>query len=1073
MRLAGQEKVGFYPTPSITVELLSSWFKAQGFWRLLDPCCGTGEAAALLAERIGGEYEAWGVEIAPDRAAEAATRLSVYNAAWQHTKADKESVSLLFLNPPYDYSSDDQRTEIEFLRTGIPTLVKGGILVYIIPQHLLRYKACAHLLAGHFDSFVIRRFPGETYDLFRQVIVLGQKRRQYHHPTEQEIAAIRLVADLDSDQLEELTAREEPLFSIPTAPKTAKLRLTIIPVNLQIALAAALPWPEEMQVVQNPERDFRPALPLRKGHVAMVMSGGLLDKVRLVDPDGSKILAKGRVVKRVNTREEESEDEARTTIIRRERFAATVAVLKETGDITIVENVDQLTEFMERYGEQLAEQILRRKPLYNLRPTREEWTTVSSLGKNRKPLRGQLEPGLLEAQKHVAIGAARVCREHRSVIIQGEMGVGKTSIALAALELLNGFPAIVLCPPHLVPKWCREAQEVLPGVHVAEVRSISDVDRMVRNWRNGVLGKRVIAVVASTAAKLGSGWKNTPAVRYTIPEDPSARKQFAAALRRYQEQGNEKVSARREALEAAIPYFVCPQCGSMLVDEKGNPISVTDLGKKPLKCDACGTPVYDFGQGNYHRWPIAEYIYRKYRDVFVTLVADEVHEYKAQDSDRGIAFQYLVNATRYQIALTGTLYGGKATSIFWLLYRLGIGNVRRDFSYDDERRWVDLYGVWETREVLSKNTETYGVYNATRRHQVSVREKPGVSPAILERIIGQVIFIDLADLGIAMPPYNESYGPIKMTEAQGNQYRKLDQTLRSLAIKNRRFLSLWLQWTLSRPNSCFRHEVVNLLMENNPYVTGGMTGVILDLPEVVEEGALLPKEEWLVEFVRSEAMLGRKTLVYVRQSDSRDIQPRLKEVLESRGVRAEILRARVDARKREAWIGKILGGLDCLICNPGLVATGLDLVGFVNGVYFEPQYSLYVLWQSMRRVWRIGQDHPVKIVFLGYRGTMEENAIRVIGQKMRAGQLLLGKEIASAIALEDDDEEGLLYELARSMLEGKNLPDLTTLFAASIVETPSSLGSPTVPSPVLRITCSAPTQLTLPGFEGLVTKRKR
>ncbi|MEA3396094.1 MAG: hypothetical protein U9R05_01360 [Chloroflexota bacterium] len=37
---------------------------------------------------------------------------------------------------------------------------------------------------------------------------------------------------------------------------------------------------------------------------------------------------------------------------------------------------------------------------------------------------------------------------------------------------------------------------------------------------------------------------------------------------------------------------------------------------------------------------------------------------------------------------------------------------------------------------------------------------------------------------------------------------------------------------------------------------------------------LLPKEEWLVNFVKAERAAGRKVLVFVRQSGTRDIQSR-------------------------------------------------------------------------------------------------------------------------------------------------------------------------------------------------------
>jgi hypothetical protein len=67
------------------------------------------------------------------------------------------------------------------------------------------------------------------------------------------------------------------------------------------------------------------------------------------------------------------------------------------------------------------------------------------------------------------------------------------------------------------------------------------------------------------------------------------------------------------------------------------------------------------------RWSIAEYIKDKASGRFQILIGDEVHEYKAKASDRGVAFHQLVEASRYTLTLTGTYFGGKSTSIFWLL----------------------------------------------------------------------------------------------------------------------------------------------------------------------------------------------------------------------------------------------------------------------------------------------------------------------------------------------------------------------------------------------------------------------
>jgi superfamily II DNA/RNA helicase len=95
--------------------------------------------------------------------------------------------------------------------------------------------------------------------------------------------------------------------------------------------------------------------------------------------------------------------------------------------------------------------------------------------------------------------------------------------------------------------------------------------------------------------------------------------------------------------------------------------------------------------------------------------------------------------------------------------------------------------------------------------------------------------------------------------------------------------------------------------------------------------------------------------VYVRQTGKRDIQDHLVLPLEENGLRVTVLGGNVDPRKREEWIAKRADRLDVLICNAELVKTGLDLIQFSSVVFYEITYSLYTLWQAVRRVWRLGQ----------------------------------------------------------------------------------------------------------------------
>jgi SNF2 family DNA or RNA helicase len=286
-----------------------------------------------------------------------------------------------------------------------------------------------------------------------------------------------------------------------------------------------------------------------------------------------------------------------------------------------------------------------------------------------------------------------------------------------------------------------------------------------------------------------------------------------------------------------------------------------------------------------------------------------------------------------------------------------------------------------------------------------------------------------------------------MTDEQGAQYRSMASSLRDRALQNRRYLSSWLQWTLARPNSAFRDEIVEI-DETGLGEKAGIKTQLMELPAVVVDENL-PKEQWLVDFCRSERQQGRKVLIYVRQTGTRDIQERILGILRQGGVRAEVLTSSVNPRKREVWIANRVFGLDALVVNPRLVETGLDLVAFSSVVFQEIEYSLYTLWQAVRRVWRLGQTKPVKAIFSVYSEAMEARALALMGRKMKAAQLLYGEEVGGAIVPEEDGD--LLMKLAREALEAADLPDLQALFADEVAVSNSPMGCPTAPSAPLPV----------------------
>ncbi len=1150
-RLANAEVMGFFATPPTVIDLLVPWLTAPTAkpWRLLDPCCGAGAAAAQLAAALGGSVQTWGAELSPQRAAQAAQVLDKVQAtAWQATRITQKSVSLLWLNPPYDSDLDGnhKRLEIEFLRLSLNTLVYGGVLVYIVPQHLLGYRDVARMLAGHFAPLSIHRFPDGAYERFKQIVILGQ-RQPYVAPTSAAVEDLRALRDTPLPPLAGPVA-PWPL-ALPAAPERARFYRADRGPREQVALACEAPWAAALLDTLIPPADrqaLTPPITLKQGQISLLMASGLTGVLTLRDAEGQPLLVKGRV-RKVQDTHVTYDDHDNPITVTKDRFITTLGVISPTAGVQVISDETGLRAFMEEHGLALAETLLEQPPRYDLQPTPEEWRHLGTLSKNRTPLPGQSEAGLLPTQKHVAIAVTRTLRARGSALLQGEMGTGKTSMALAVLDALDAYPALLIGPPQLMEKWPREAAEVIPGIHCRVLTSVGDVQQFQADWEAGRLGTKALAVISETRAKLGAGWQGAPARRYTFRQRAAGvarREAFRQAYTAYEAarraalptpppgctlapatppapwpplRGTEPpepsplAQLRQAALKQATAVPTCPVCGQQQLDAEGGSPPFKAFDRTLHRCDRsvptwqpdetaaeegwrlertpCDVPLYEFGS-RFDRWPIADYIRRQARGCFRLLIADEVHQFRGKGSDRGKAFHHLVTATQYQLGLTGTLYGGKSTSVFYLLYRL-FPQVRAHFPYvGGAKLWAQQYGVLETRQYGKAEEEGEDVavskLSGTRRARVQVSELPGISPAILGEIIEQSLFISMADLGQELPPYAEEAVSLTLTPAQAEQYAKMDEQLRSLAREDPRWLSTWLQWALARPNSGFRSELIEKVFRNADGEVSGVqrlqrlpavhhpeaeaaatsaapaTGEIAVVLTVPEEAAVprpdgshpLPKESWLTDFCGAEAQAGRKTLVFCRQTGARDIQPRLQAVLEAQGLRTQILYGkRVSTAKREAWIRKHSPQLDVLICNPTLVETGLDLIQFANVVFYELDYDLYKLWQAMRRVWRLGQTQPVKVIFTSYSATLEEQAVRLMGKKMRAAQLLYGDDVGGAIVPEDDGN--FLAELARAVLEEHTLPDLRSLFAEVDRVTLSPLGSPTAVSPRLHVLTAA------------------
>ena len=341
MRLAAQSKGGYYPTPDRVTDLIAGLIYApEGRYsnrgellRVLDPCCGGGDAVARLAERLDKPnalpIETYGVELHRDRAQEAEKLLDRTLACdLFQTSIANGAFGLLYLNPPYDWDAEDKRVEHAFLTHCTRYLTEHGVLVFIVPR--ARLAVSARYLSTHYTRMQCWTFPDPEREVFDQVVLMGYRKAD---PTPDAYVE-SLVREWAEGKPGPLRSRPYPEFTPKTTPSGDVLFATrsVDPVAAAVEARRSGLWAStEITDTLWPARDnrTRPLMPLRKGHMAMLVAAGFLDNLTL-EADGRRILVKGRTSKEMTLVEDSPQKE-----VHRERLKTTVVALDlDDGEIT-------------------------------------------------------------------------------------------------------------------------------------------------------------------------------------------------------------------------------------------------------------------------------------------------------------------------------------------------------------------------------------------------------------------------------------------------------------------------------------------------------------------------------------------------------------------------------------------------------------------------------------------------------------------------------------------------------------------------------------------------------------------
>ena len=344
MRLAAQAKMGYYPTPDRVTEIIAKYLKRErpGLIRVLDPCAGEGTALSMVGNHL--QAETFGIEIDTKRG-ETAERLLTRCLVtdYQNTTITKKSFSLLWLNPPYDWSAKDEeiqkseRMERTFLRDCVRYLCPGGILIYLIPQSRLDGRI-ARMLSYRFEQLRIFRFPKEAYQAFKQVAILG---RQKKTPVKNDETA-QFLKSCGHGQALVPYLPEDPrkIYKVPVTPAKGLfvfLSKTIDPGNLaqEVREHGLFERFGELTTPLRMAETIQSIMPLSYGHLVQFVAAGFVNGVVWDTEGNNPLLIKGRTRKEVLYSVEI--DGNRERHIEREQIKPFIKAFNRKGDICTIQ----------------------------------------------------------------------------------------------------------------------------------------------------------------------------------------------------------------------------------------------------------------------------------------------------------------------------------------------------------------------------------------------------------------------------------------------------------------------------------------------------------------------------------------------------------------------------------------------------------------------------------------------------------------------------------------------------------------------------------------------------------------
>lgn len=552
-RLASKALGGFYKTPTHLVPLIAGKIALPSLDRtasysLMDPCAGKGEAVSLLWSTLVGGNTVSGpkvslylCEMERVRAAEAKQagqsvganyRASVYlhGDAFRsnYTRSDKEGVSLLYLNPPYDTDPVMGRLEERFLARFTGALCVGGVLVFLVPFYAL--AASARTLATEYQNLSCFAFPEKDFAVFKQVVLFAEKREApLMAPDAGTLAQVESWSR--GECLATLDATGGAVVTVPAAASWygAAFKWEMRPVDLSTIAGKVKGWSAmDRRGVMAPIAGYNPlgeplldrhypvAVPPKAAHIATGIAAGVFNGCK-VTPDRKEavlptLLVKGafdREWKKVEEKKDKNGNVKGVIEVQQPQLKVTVLDLTTHQFVTLKageegsweQGLQGMTtgDLLREYGGGLMGALLKQCPVMH-DPSREgDNFTLPTMARELYPAQASAARACVTLLG--GLGVPYRARKGKAAFLLGEVGSGKSICALTTIKAIGAKRPLILCPPHLLDSWKEQVKLSCPDVTVAVLTDVESVQAWAKDTTPG------IALLSRETAKLSHGYE--------------------------------------------------------------------------------------------------------------------------------------------------------------------------------------------------------------------------------------------------------------------------------------------------------------------------------------------------------------------------------------------------------------------------------------------------------------------------------------------------------------------------------------------------------------------------------------